>query len=253
MDTWGLCPQHIPAAPQKECEHVFPMQKDIFPSCHLSCLGLLLLIHLMKPSYFTSCCFFSYVVRPQSASLWAWMAGQTCVCLWGRSEYHLMHVCLLFVASVKMLSWGRRSLACISRLGFHQQKSIALCSAACSARGWGALDRLHASRICMLHEHNLLEPSGNSIHPFAMFLPIYMKGTNLQPQSIRFLIRILYAGHHREDSALCNVFISGWIWWRHRANTLQMLLVWLSILEDRTIQLHLDPAIPTACKVHAFR
>lgn len=43
----------------------------------------------------------------------------------------------------------------------------------------GMLDRLHASYICMLHEHNLLTPSGTSPRPFALFLRSYAKWTNL--------------------------------------------------------------------------
>lgn len=69
------------------------------------------------------------------------------------------------------------------------------------------LDQLHALRICMLHEHNLLTPIGNSLHPFALFLHPYTKLTNLRPLSVLIFNRLTCKRHRQKqsDNRLMNI------------------------------------------------
>lgn len=123
----------------------FTYKRKGFPSCHSSCLRLLLFIHLMKPNHFASCCFFSCVAVPLCVCLQVWRAGQAYVCVYIYGSKMCVILC--------MCAWGGLWHASLVR-GFHQQKSIPLYSAACSAClywvniGWTSF-MLHPFACCM--------------------------------------------------------------------------------------------------------
>lgn len=177
METWGLCPWHVPAAPQKKCEHTFLIQRKAFlsvmsPASSCCCS--------FTSNYFAPCCFLFMCV---GLSVSIWMAGQTdaCVYVYGRKcvWYCVCVLALWHKGDNAMLGW---SLACISRprlLLTEIHPSIECSLFSLPVLGWDRLDWLHASCICMLHEHNLLTPSGTSFRPFALFLRSYAKWTNL--------------------------------------------------------------------------
>lgn len=179
METWGLCPWHVPAAPQKKCEHTFLRGKrTLFLPVISPASGLLLFIHLMKLNHFTSRCFFSCAwccLPVRVCSVRAWMTGQAYmyVCIWQK--------CVpLALCENAFLGWEVFGMHLSLEASINRNPSLSIVQQLFS-NWFEGLDQLHALRICMLHEHNLLTPIGNSVHPFALFLHPYTKLTNLRP------------------------------------------------------------------------
>lgn len=140
-ETRGLCPWQVPAVSKQDVWARLAHIKERLSCCHCGRLELLL-SRPTKPNYFISrWCF------PCAAS--ACLPGS--VNCWPTSiVYTAKKIC---------------TYAC--SLGFYQQL-LGFFQLACT-RLRTRFGQLHASCICMPHEHNLVLPNERSFHPFALF------------------------------------------------------------------------------------
>lgn len=151
METWGLCPWHVPAAPQKKCEHTFLTGKrTVFlpvisaassRCCSYTSWSQTISRHAVSFHVRGAACLFESALFEHEwpAKLMYVYTGEMCVVL--------CSVCLLPVWKCFLRVGGLWYASLVG--GFHQQKSIPLYSAATIQQlVWGV-----GPASCLMHLH----------------------------------------------------------------------------------------------------